>query len=98
MEFELHLLAPIRDVGIIHSLHKHGPRMSMIRRCALWLWIVLAEQPRTGTVDKGSEYLHAFDALLIIGWCHFLDFVRRYNLSLACSLLVPHRARDSGLK
>ena len=44
--------------------------MRMIRGCAWWLWILVAEFPGRGTVDEGSVYLYAFDALLGIGWCH----------------------------
>lgn len=67
MQLKLHLLEPVGNIGIIHTLHKHCPAMRMIRRCSLWLripdWI---EGPSCGTIDKGTEGLDALDALLSI--------------------------------
>lgn len=44
--------------------------MRMIHRGAWGLWILIAENPSCSAVDEGSVYLHTFDTLLSIGWCH----------------------------
>ena len=67
MQLKLHLLQPVGNIGIIHTLHKNCPAMRMIRRCALWLripdWI---ERSGCCAVDEGTEGLDALDALLSI--------------------------------
>merc|ERR1711939_190447 len=70
VQLELHFLAPVRDIRIVHTLHKHRPRMRMIRRRALRLRKGIAEFPRRRTIYERSIYLHTLDTLLSIGWCH----------------------------
>ena len=71
MKFELHLLAPVCDIGIVHPLHKYRPRMRMIRRRTLWFWIQdIIKFFGGGAVNKRAIDLDALDALLIVGWCH----------------------------
>ena len=71
MQFELHLLAPVCNIRIIDSLHKYSPRVGVIFRRSWWFWVCLViEEPGSCAVDKWTEYLYAFYALLSIRWCH----------------------------
>lgn len=65
MQFKLHLLQPIRNIRIIHPLHKHLPAMRMVGRHALRLWILdWIEWSGRCAEDEGAEDLHAFYAFL----------------------------------
>jgi len=79
MELKLYFLAPVRNIGIINALHKHGPRMRMIRRAVcgfgVRIWI---KESSCGTVDEWPEDRDAFHALLGGGRRHASRWV--YNV------------------
>ena len=71
MQLELHLLAPVRNIRIIHSLHKYSPRVCVIFRRSGRFWVrVIVEEPGRCAVDEWAEDLYALYALLSIWGCH----------------------------
>lgn len=65
MQFELHLLKPIRDIRIIHALHENRPRMRMIEGRAIGLRIRnRIERLRYSAKYEWPIYLNPLHALL----------------------------------
>jgi hypothetical protein len=41
VQLEVNFLAPVCNIRIVHALHEHGPRVSMVCGGAFWLWVRL---------------------------------------------------------
>jgi hypothetical protein len=73
----LNLLAPVRDIGIFDALYEHSPRMCVVRWHAFGFWVGdRIEWSGGGAVYEGTEDRDAFYALLVVGWCHFVLWLK----------------------
>ena len=72
VQLELHSAKPVRDVGVLEALDKHGPRVRVVVGNALGFRIrLLIERLRRRAVYEGPKNLHTFYALSrAAGGCH----------------------------
>lgn len=73
MQLELHFTAPVRDICIINTFHEYCPAVCVVFGRSwgfgVCLWV---EKFGCVTVDERAEDLNAFEAFLVVWWCHVL--------------------------